>query len=78
MKSNRNISCNGNIDLTYGYVGCKVVAISDQLTRTVLLLHIVAYLFKAKTVDAEKQLLLRNGPYTRSRGMRHVRRDVTQ
>jgi hypothetical protein len=32
----------------------------------------VAYLLKARTVEAEKQPLLDNGPYTRSRGTRHV------
>jgi hypothetical protein len=38
----------------------------------------VAYLLKARTVEAEKQPLLSNGPYTRSSGTCHVRRDVTQ
>jgi hypothetical protein len=38
----------------------------------------VAYLLKARIVEAEKQSLLGNGPYTRSRGKRHVRFDVTQ
>jgi hypothetical protein len=39
---------------------------------------IVAYLLKARTVKAEKQPLLDNGPYTRSRGTRYLRCDVTQ
>jgi hypothetical protein len=43
-----------------------------------LLYYIVAYLLKARTVEAEKQPLLGNGPYTRSRGTRHVCCDVTQ
>jgi hypothetical protein len=30
---------------------------------------IVAYLLKARTVEAEKQPFLGNGPYTRSRGL---------
>jgi hypothetical protein len=34
--------------------------------------QIVAYLLKARTVEAEKQPLLGNGPYTRSRGKRHA------
>jgi hypothetical protein len=36
------------------------------------------YLFKARIPEAEKQPLLGNGPYTRSRGTRHVRCDVRQ
>jgi hypothetical protein len=39
---------------------------------------IVAYLLKARTVEAEKQPLLGNNSYKRSRGKRHVRYDVTQ
>jgi hypothetical protein len=38
----------------------------------------VAYLLKARTVEAEKQPLLCNSPYARSRGTRHVLCDVTQ
>jgi hypothetical protein len=38
----------------------------------------VAYLLKARTVEAEQQALLGNGPYTRSKGTRQVRCDVTQ
>jgi hypothetical protein len=38
----------------------------------------VVYLLKARTVEAEKQQLLGYGPYTRSRGTRHVSCDVTQ
>jgi hypothetical protein len=41
-------------------------------------LNIVAYLLKARTVEAERQPLLGNDPYTRSRGKLHVRCDVTQ
>jgi hypothetical protein len=37
---------------------------------------IVAYLLEARTVEAEKQPLLDNGPYTCNRGTRHVRCDV--
>jgi hypothetical protein len=37
---------------------------------------IVAYLLKARTVEAEKRPLLGNGPYTRSRGTRCVGCDV--
>jgi hypothetical protein len=37
-----------------------------------ILQNIVVYLLKARTVEAEKQPLLGNGPYTRSRGTRHV------
>jgi hypothetical protein len=40
--------------------------------------HIVAYLLKASTVEAEKQPLLGNGPCIRSREMRHIRCDITQ
>jgi hypothetical protein len=40
--------------------------------------HIVAYLLKARTVEAEKEQLLGNGLYTCSRGTPHVRCDVTQ
>jgi hypothetical protein len=40
--------------------------------------NIVAYLLKAGTVEAEKQPLLDYGPYTHSRGICHVRYDVTQ
>jgi hypothetical protein len=40
--------------------------------------YIVAYLPKARTVEVDKQPLLGDGPYTRSREMRHVRCDVTQ
>jgi hypothetical protein len=39
---------------------------------------IVAYLLKARTVEAEKQLLLGNGPYTRNRRAHHLRCDITQ
>jgi hypothetical protein len=39
---------------------------------------IVAYMLKGRTVEAEKQPLLGNGPYTRSRGTSQVRCDVTQ
>jgi hypothetical protein len=39
---------------------------------------IVLYLLKERTVVAEKQPLLGNGPYTRSRGTRHVPCDVMQ
>jgi hypothetical protein len=39
--------------------------------------YTVAYLLKARTVEAEKQPLTGNGPYTRSKGTRHVRCDVT-
>jgi hypothetical protein len=38
----------------------------------------MAYLFKARTVEAKKQPLLGNVPYTRSRGTRHVRCNVMQ
>jgi hypothetical protein len=38
----------------------------------------LTYLLKARTVEAEKQPVLANGPYTRSRGTRHVRCDDTQ
>jgi hypothetical protein len=38
----------------------------------------VAYLLKARAVEAEKQPLLGNGSYTRSIGTRHVRCDITQ
>jgi hypothetical protein len=38
----------------------------------------VAYSFKAITVEAEKNTLLGNGPYTRSSGTCHVRCDITQ
>jgi hypothetical protein len=38
----------------------------------------VAYVLKARTVKAEKQTLLGNGPYTRSRGTRHAHCDVMQ
>jgi hypothetical protein len=38
----------------------------------------VLHLLKARIVEAEKQPLLDNGPYTRSRGTHHVCRDVTQ
>jgi hypothetical protein len=41
-------------------------------------IHIVAYFLKARTVETEKQLLLGNDPYTRSRGTRHACCDVTQ
>jgi hypothetical protein len=37
----------------------------------------VLYLLKARTVETEKQPLLGIGPYTRIRGTRHVRCDVT-
>jgi hypothetical protein len=40
--------------------------------------NIMVYLLLARTAEAEKQPLLDNGPYTRSRGNGHVRRDVTQ
>jgi hypothetical protein len=40
--------------------------------------YIVAYLLKVEIVEAEKQPLLGNDPYTRSRGTRHVRCDVKQ
>jgi hypothetical protein len=39
--------------------------------------HIVAYLLKERAVEAEKQPLLGNGLYTRSRGTLHLRCDVT-
>jgi hypothetical protein len=39
---------------------------------------IVAYFPEARTVEAEQQPLLGNGPYTRRRGTRYVRCDVTQ
>jgi hypothetical protein len=42
------------------------------------IINIVAYLLKPRTVEVEKQQLLGNGPYTRNRGTRHVRCDVTQ
>jgi hypothetical protein len=38
----------------------------------------VVCLLKARTLEAEKQPLLGNGPYTRNRGTRQVRCDVTQ
>jgi hypothetical protein len=38
----------------------------------------VAYLLKARTVASEKQPLLGNDPYTRSRGTREVRCDIKQ
>jgi hypothetical protein len=37
----------------------------------------MAYLLKAGIVEAEKQPLLGNGPYARSRGKRQVRCDVS-
>jgi hypothetical protein len=40
--------------------------------------HNVAYMPKARTVAADKQPLLGNGPYTRSRETRHVLCGVTQ
>jgi hypothetical protein len=40
--------------------------------------HIVAYMLKATTVEAQKLPLLGNCQHTRSRGKRHVRCDVTQ
>jgi hypothetical protein len=41
-------------------------------------MYIAAYLLKARTVELEKQLLLGNDPYIRSRGTRHVRCDDMQ
>jgi hypothetical protein len=38
----------------------------------------VAYLLKERTVEAEKQPLLDNGPYKRSKGTRYIRCDMTQ
>jgi hypothetical protein len=38
----------------------------------------VAYLLKARTVEAEKQPLLGNGLYMCSRGMHHIHCDVMQ
>jgi hypothetical protein len=49
----------------------NVLKLSDSI-------YIAAYLLKARTAEVEKQPLLGNGPYTRSRGMRHVRCDVMQ
>jgi hypothetical protein len=40
-------------------------------------LYTVVCLIKARTMEAEKQPLLDNGPYTRNRGTRDVRCDVT-
>jgi hypothetical protein len=40
--------------------------------------NIVAFLLKAGTVEAKKQPLLGTGPYTLSRRMLHLLRDVTQ
>jgi hypothetical protein len=42
------------------------------------IMNTVTYLLKTRTVEAEKQPLLGNGPYTCSRGMRHIRCDITQ
>jgi hypothetical protein len=46
------------------------------LYRT-LRLYIMACLLKERTVEAEKQPLQGNGPYTRGREKHHVRCDVT-
>jgi hypothetical protein len=40
--------------------------------------HIVTFLLKARTVEAKKQPLLGNVPYTRSGSTRHIRCNVTQ
>jgi hypothetical protein len=40
--------------------------------------YIVEYLLKTRTVEAEKQPLLSNGPYICCTGQRYVRCDVTQ
>jgi hypothetical protein len=40
--------------------------------------NIVVYLLKARTVEAEKEPLLGNGPYTRSRRAHNIRHDITQ
>jgi hypothetical protein len=40
--------------------------------------YIEAYLFKARTVQAEKQPLVGNGPHTSSRGTHHVHYDIMQ
>jgi hypothetical protein len=60
--------------IAWMFIYCKYESISKEYKAN----YIVAYLLKAKTVEAEKQPLLGYGPYTRSRGTRHVRCDVTQ
>jgi hypothetical protein len=40
--------------------------------------NFVAHLLKARTVEADKQPLLGNGPYTRSGGTDYIHCDVTR
>jgi hypothetical protein len=50
----------------------------DTFWETISEEDIVAYLLKARTVEAEVQPFLGNYPYTRNRGTRHVPCDVMQ
>jgi hypothetical protein len=77
--------CLGNKDGAYCLLGSDAIQFRGYLStfeRNRQLQeqgqNIVVYLLKARTVEAEKQPLLGNGPYTRSIGTRHVLCHVMQ
>jgi hypothetical protein len=53
-----------------------VTEIVESGMKLVPVEYTVAYLLKARTVEAEKQPLLGNGLYTCSRGTHHIHCDV--
>jgi hypothetical protein len=75
MHERRTTFCNSFFD---EYMKREITCSVNVSICTLHKIGIVAYLLKPRTVEAEKQPLLGNGPYTRSKEMRHVRYDVTQ
>jgi hypothetical protein len=74
---NERVQSEGKYNTGEKVLRTTLVKKKTKLLR-IMSVNIVAYLFKVRTVEAEKPPLLDNGPYTRSRRTRHVRCDVTQ
>jgi hypothetical protein len=55
------------LDLKRRFSAADVVSWRQSAPYRLVLVYAVAYLLKVRTVEAEKQPLLGNGPYTRSR-----------
>jgi hypothetical protein len=51
---------------------CAWCALQRNSSSANLTIHIVADLLEARTVEAEEQASVGDGPYTRSRGTRHA------